>query len=142
MGDSGSLLIGFVLAVIPLLGSPGNTSLEDLAAPATLLLFPILDTILAIVRRVRQKRSIYSPDKEHIHHRLLGLGMRDTSILAIVYGACIILGAAAVASRFLGRLPGLLLLACMWAFALAAIGVLDGARRRRGQAARGLVGKP
>jgi UDP-GlcNAc:undecaprenyl-phosphate GlcNAc-1-phosphate transferase len=94
------------------------------------------------VRRVRQKRSIYSPDKEHIHHRLLALGMRDTSILLIVYGACIVFGAAAVGTVFLDRLAGLVLLACMWALAVGAIGVLDGARRRRADTARGLVGKP
>jgi UDP-GlcNAc:undecaprenyl-phosphate GlcNAc-1-phosphate transferase len=142
MGDSGSLLIGLVLAVIPLLGSPGRTTIEELAAPATLLLFPILDTILAIVRRVRQKRFIYSPDKEHIHHRLLALGVRDTSILLIVYAACVVCGVAAVASLFLARLPGLVLLACVWALAIGAIGVLDGARRRQGETAQGLVGKP
>jgi UDP-GlcNAc:undecaprenyl-phosphate GlcNAc-1-phosphate transferase len=142
MGDSGSLLLGLVLAVIPLLGAPGKTTIEDLAAPATLLMFPILDTILAIVRRVRQKRSVYAPDKDHIHHRLLALGMRDTSIVLIIYAACVVFGAAAVASLFLGRLPGLVMLACLWVLAVAAIGVLDGARRRRAGAAQGLVGKP
>jgi UDP-GlcNAc:undecaprenyl-phosphate GlcNAc-1-phosphate transferase len=142
MGDSGSLLIGFVLAVIPLLGLPGMTTIEDLAAPATLLMIPILDTILAIVRRLRQKRAIHSPDKEHIHHRLLAIGLKDTSILLLVYSACVVLGAAAIGSLFMSRLSGLLLLLCLWAAAVVAIGVLDRLRRRKTSPAHGLISKP
>jgi len=142
MGDSGSLLIGFVLAVIPLLGSPGTTALDELAAPATLLMIPILDTILAIVRRLRRKLPIYAPDKEHIHHRLLAIGFKDTSILILVYSACVAFGAAAIGSLFLGRLPRLLILACIWAAAVAAIWVLDGIRRRRFLSAQGVTIKP
>ncbi len=142
MGDSGALLIGFVLAVIPLLGAPGMTAIEDLAAPATLLMIPILDTILAIGRRVRQKRAIYSPDKEHIHHRLLAVGMKDTSILMLVYFACVLFGAAAIGSLFMNRLSGLVLMVCLWATVSVGIGVIDGVRRKKRTAAQELVGKP
>ncbi|HEY9594127.1 MAG TPA: MraY family glycosyltransferase, partial [Spirochaetia bacterium] len=54
MGDSGSLTVGFVLATIPLLVRPGATSVNELLAPGTVLLLPILDTLAAIVRRLRQ----------------------------------------------------------------------------------------
>jgi UDP-GlcNAc:undecaprenyl-phosphate GlcNAc-1-phosphate transferase len=131
MGDSGSLLLGFVLAVIPLLGAPGATTIRDIAAPATVLLIPILDTVSAIVRRVREKRSIYSPDKEHIHHKLLAIGLKETPILLIVYGCCALFGIAAIASLYLQRGPAIVLLAVVWITAVLAFGILNSIRQKR-----------
>ncbi len=141
MGDSGSLLLGFVLAVIPLLGSRGGVSGEDMATPATLLLVPIIDTILAITRRARQGRAIYAPDKEHLHHRLLAVGMKDTRILLVMYSVCVAAGIASVTAVFLGRGERLVLLLCVWVLAIAALGTLDSVRRRKSAGAHGLVGK-
>jgi UDP-GlcNAc:undecaprenyl-phosphate/decaprenyl-phosphate GlcNAc-1-phosphate transferase len=131
MGDSGSLLLGFVLAVIPLLGAPGPTSIGSMFAPATVLLVPILDTVSAIIRRAREKRAIYSPDKQHIHHKLLALDVKETSILMIIYGACIVVGGAAIASQFLTRGLALGLLALVWLCALAAFGILNAISRKK-----------
>ena len=131
MGDSGSLLLGFVLAVIPLMVTPGTTSIGDLFAPATIMLIPILDTISAIVRRVREKRAIYSPDKEHIHHKLLALGFGQTPILLITYGSCVYFGAASVISVFLRRGPAVVLLAFVWVTGLLAFGVLNSISAKR-----------
>lgn len=130
MGDSGALLIGFVLAVIPLLETPGRSSIEDMVAPATLLAIPILDTILAIIRRLRERRAIHSADKEHIHHHLLSLGLKEPVLLGIVYSACVLFGAAAVGSLFLRRVAGLAVLAAVWILAVAAVLVLGRAQRR------------
>jgi UDP-GlcNAc:undecaprenyl-phosphate GlcNAc-1-phosphate transferase len=131
MGDSGSLLLGFVLAVIPLMVTPGTTSIGDLFAPATIMLLPILDTISAIVRRVREKRAIYSPDKEHIHHKLLALGFKQTPILLIAYGCCVYFGAAAIVSLFLRRGPAVLLLGIVWVTGLLAFGILNSISQKR-----------
>ncbi len=125
MGDSGALFLGFILAVIPLLRTPGSTSLGDLLAPATVLAVPILDVVAAIVRRIREKRPIYSPDKEHIHHKLLALGMKDTTILPIIYAFCIYMAAASVASIFLPRVQALILFAAAWATTIAAYAILN-----------------
>jgi UDP-GlcNAc:undecaprenyl-phosphate GlcNAc-1-phosphate transferase len=131
MGDSGSLLLGFVMAVIPLLGSSGAVSIGSMFAPATVLLIPIMDTVSAIVRRVRENRPIYSPDKQHIHHKLLALNVKETSILLIIYGACVVLGASAIGSLYLSKALGALLLALVWLVALLAFGILNAIRRRR-----------
>jgi UDP-GlcNAc:undecaprenyl-phosphate GlcNAc-1-phosphate transferase len=131
MGDSGSLLLGFVLAVIPLMATPGTTVLGDLFAPATIMLIPIVDTISAIVRRVREKRAIHSPDKEHIHHKLLALGFKQTPLLFITYGACAYFGAAAVASVFLRRGPAVMLLTIVWVTGLLAYGILSTISQKR-----------
>jgi UDP-GlcNAc:undecaprenyl-phosphate GlcNAc-1-phosphate transferase len=131
MGDSGSLLLGFVLAVIPLMVAPGATSIVDLVAPATVLLIPILDTVAAIARRVRAKRPIYSPDREHIHHKLLALGLKETTILLILYGWCVYLGVAAAVSLFLHRGQAAMLLAFVWVTAVLAYGVLHSMNQKR-----------
>jgi UDP-GlcNAc:undecaprenyl-phosphate GlcNAc-1-phosphate transferase len=131
MGDSGALFLGFTLAVIPLLKIPGSTSLGDLLAPATVLAVPILDVVAAIVRRVREKRPIYSPDKEHIHHKLLALGLKDTMILPIIYAFCSYVAIASVASIFLPRVQALILFGCVWATSILAYGILTGLSQKR-----------
>jgi UDP-GlcNAc:undecaprenyl-phosphate GlcNAc-1-phosphate transferase len=131
MGDSGSLLLGFVLAVIPLMGGTGGTSIVDLLAPSTVLLIPIIDTIAAIARRVRARRPIYKPDRDHIHHKLLALGLKETSILLILYGWCAYAGIAASLSLFLRRGQAAVLLAAVWATAAVAYGVLHSMNQKR-----------
>jgi UDP-GlcNAc:undecaprenyl-phosphate GlcNAc-1-phosphate transferase len=131
MGDSGSLLLGFVLAVIPLMVGAGSTSIVDMLAPATVLLVPILDTIAAIARRVRAKRPIYSPDRDHIHHKLLALGLKETSILLILYAWCAYAGTAAVVSLFMRRGQAVMLLAAVWATAALAYAVLHSMNQKR-----------
>ena len=131
MGDSGSLLLGFVLAVIPLMVAPGSTSIGSMFAPATVLLIPILDTLSAIIRRIREKRPIYSPDKQHIHHKLLALDMKETSILLIIYGSCVYFSAGAVASLYLSRGLAALLLFLIWLSALCAFGILNSISHKR-----------
>jgi len=131
MGDSGSLLLGFTLAVIPLLRTSGGVTLGDMLVPATVLAVPILDMVTAIVRRVREKRAIYSPDKEHIHHKLLALGLKDTSILAIIYALCVYLAVGSITSLFLPRTHALILLAFVWATAILGYAILNGIKQKR-----------
>lgn len=131
MGDSGSLLLGFVLAVIPLMGGAGGASIVDMFAPATVLLIPIIDTIAAIARRVRAKRPIYKPDRDHIHHKLLALGLKETTILLILYGWCAYAGIAAAVSLFLRRGQAAMLLAAVWATAASAYAVLHSMNQKR-----------
>jgi len=142
MGDSGSLLLGFVLAVIPLMVTPGTTSVGELFAPATIMLVPILDTTSAIVRRIREKRAVYSPDKEHIHHKLLALGLTEGPLLAITYACCAYFGAAAILSMFLRRGPALALLAFVWVTAILGYGILSSISRKRKAVQAALQGRP
>lgn len=84
MGDSGSLYIGFVLSTLPILTFKDVNT--DFALPygITLLLIPILDTISAILRRIRKRLPFHSPDKQHIHHKLLTFGLSDHTILIVL----------------------------------------------------------
>jgi UDP-GlcNAc:undecaprenyl-phosphate GlcNAc-1-phosphate transferase len=96
MGDSGSYLIGFSLALIPLIGAAATREVGALLAPLVVLAVPILDTIAAILRRLHRRQPVHTPDREHIHHVLLSLGLNERTILAAMSGYCAYLGAMAV----------------------------------------------
>jgi UDP-GlcNAc:undecaprenyl-phosphate GlcNAc-1-phosphate transferase len=102
MGDSGSMLIGLVLSAsaVTLTGqfSPdqlsasgsGSTAsllptLLPLLLPISLLIVPLLDLVLAVVRRTRAGRSPFAPDKQHLHHRLLEIGHSHRRAVLIMY---------------------------------------------------------
>ncbi len=82
MGDSGSMFLGFMLSVISLLGFKMAT-ITSLIVPLLILSIPILDTILAIFRRMLKGENIGTPDKEHIHHQLLKRFSAKKTILII-----------------------------------------------------------
>lgn len=100
MGDSGSLFLGFLLAILPLLGGPADQVETGLVPAITICLIPILDTLAAILRRWRRGVSFFTADKYHLHHKLLNLGFDARQILAIIYGLCTILGASVLASVY------------------------------------------
>lgn len=85
MGDSGSLFLGFSLAVFPLInsGEPVGTS-KILFMPLIILIIPTLDMIAAIIRRRRRGFPIFSADREHIHHKLLDFGFSQKKILLVI----------------------------------------------------------
>ena len=91
LGDSGSLLLGFSLGVIALLLNAGQTSLTMLCVPIIMVGVPILDTFAAIVRRTRVGVSIGTPDKGHIHHRLLSRGFGQKTLVIIIYAFTVLL---------------------------------------------------
>lgn len=114
MGDSGSLLLGFSLSLFPLMGISKASAFGTLIVPVTLLMVPIIDTAGAIFRRIRQKRPIHSPDKEHIHHKLLDIGLNEKQILSIIYGISIYLGAVSITSVALPKEINVYLIMVVW----------------------------
>jgi len=96
MGDSGSMLIGLMLsaAVISLTGQVNYANLPataqfpvllPLLLPFAVLAVPVLDLLLAVIRRTRAGRSPFAPDKEHLHHRLMEIGHSHTRAVLIMY---------------------------------------------------------
>lgn len=102
MGDSGSQFLGFMLATIPLYTSTDNFEYNKLLMMIVLVSFPLFDTIAAIWRRIRDHRPIMSPDKLHLHHKLLNLGFDKRQALIIV---CIIQGLICLTVIFSTYLP-------------------------------------
>jgi UDP-GlcNAc:undecaprenyl-phosphate GlcNAc-1-phosphate transferase len=91
LGDSGSLFLGFMLAGIGLLSSQKSSTIVALAIPLVSLGLPVLDTTVAICRRFLRGKPIFSPDRQHIHHRLLSLGYSPRKVALVLYGACALL---------------------------------------------------
>ena len=102
MGDSGSLLIGFMLAcsTISLTGQFSTLGIDQgvdgsdasllpallpVILPFAVLMVPFLDLVLAVVRRTREGRSPFSPDKRHLHHRLLEIGHSQRRAVVVMY---------------------------------------------------------
>jgi UDP-GlcNAc:undecaprenyl-phosphate/decaprenyl-phosphate GlcNAc-1-phosphate transferase len=101
MGDSGSYFLGFVLATTSLIGSTHKASTAvSLLVPILALGVPIFDTLFSMVRRILERRSIFSPDRGHIHHRLLDLGLSHRRAVLILYGVSAAFTAAAIAVSF------------------------------------------
>ncbi len=108
MGDAGSMLLGMLLAITPILGIGNNItppSQRDVAAilgaigvPILVLLIPFLDVLLAIIRRTRRGVGIGHADKEHLHHHLMdiGHGHRQAVLLMYLWSALVSGGALAV----------------------------------------------
>ena len=89
MGDSGSLFLGFMIAIISLLGFK-LTTITSLIIPLLILAIPIFDTILAIFRRLLKGESIGTPDKEHLHHQFLKMNFSTKKTVLIIYTANIL----------------------------------------------------
>lgn len=95
MGDSGSLFLGFIIAVIALLGFK-NVTMTSLIIPLLILAIPILDTVFAIIRRTLKGEKISTPDKCHIHHQLLNKKFSQRSTVLIIYAINILFAIASI----------------------------------------------
>jgi UDP-GlcNAc:undecaprenyl-phosphate GlcNAc-1-phosphate transferase len=85
LGDSGSLFIGFMLAALALTGSQKAPTIVAVAIPLLALGFPILDVALAVARRFLMAKPLFGADKQHIHHKLLKLGLSQRETVLILY---------------------------------------------------------
>lgn len=95
MGDTGALFLGYMIAVISLLGFKSVT-LFSLAIPIIILAVPIFDTVFAIIRRLVNKQPLSSPDKSHLHHCLLRLGLSHRTAVLSIYGISAVFSLSAI----------------------------------------------
>ncbi len=95
MGDSGSMFLGFIIAVITLLGFKSIIT-SSIIVPLCILVVPILDTICAIIRRKLKGESIGTPDKNHFHHQLLRRNYGVTTTVLIIYLITILFSVASI----------------------------------------------
>jgi UDP-GlcNAc:undecaprenyl-phosphate GlcNAc-1-phosphate transferase len=101
MGDTGSLFLGFALSAGALLTSRQKEStLASLLVPIIALGVPLTDTILAMLRRVIGRRSIFAADRQHLHHKLLELGLTHRHAVLVLYGCSVALCTLATAAAF------------------------------------------
>jgi UDP-GlcNAc:undecaprenyl-phosphate GlcNAc-1-phosphate transferase len=110
LGDGGAYFLGFQIGLLALLSSQKGTVFASLVAPLFVLALPILDMTLAILRRGLRGLPIFRPDRKHIHHRLLDMGLSRRRAVLWLYAVTLVflaMGFAVFASR--GQLIPLLL---------------------------------
>jgi UDP-GlcNAc:undecaprenyl-phosphate GlcNAc-1-phosphate transferase len=139
MGDGGSQFLGFILAALPLLNRGDAGMSLPLLYITALFLIPIMDMISAIWRRLRDGRRIDSPDKAHIHHKLMNLGLDAWGIDGVLFGLQIILGTLVFfAARFYSsRIVSLSLLGLAYLTAIVFFVVIHYSNRAKTLQARG-----
>lgn len=95
MGDTGSMFLGFLLSAIAITSYRKSTVALALLIPFIALGVPIIDTMIAIFRRFLSGNHLFQADQEHIHHRLLGLGLSHRQVVIFIYIITIVLGVIA-----------------------------------------------
>ena len=105
MGDSGSMFLGFIIAVISLLGFK-NVTMTSLIIPLLILAIPILDTLFAIIRRLLKGESISTPDKFHIHHQFLNRNFSQRATVLIIYAVNLLFSFASIVYVLKDRILG------------------------------------
>jgi UDP-GlcNAc:undecaprenyl-phosphate GlcNAc-1-phosphate transferase len=129
MGDSGSLMVGFLLATMAIDGSQKTSTVVALLIPMLALGVPILDMLVAVARRSLRGDSVMRADREHIHHRLLDLGLTQRQAVTLLYGACVVFTIAALAymraANFREHVLILLCLGLLLAIVFRRLGVLQ-----------------
>jgi len=111
MGDSGSLFLGFTIAAISIHGSEKAHVAVAILVPIVALGLPIMDTLLAISRRVYRGLPIPTADREHIHHKLIKYGFSHRRAALMLYSFCIVLSSLAVLLAISSRvLVGIILI--------------------------------
>ncbi len=88
LGDSGSLLIGFLLGCFGAIWSQKSATFLGMTAPLMTLAIPLLDVCLSVVRRFLRHQPLFTADRGHIHHRLLDQGLTPRRVVLLLYGVC------------------------------------------------------
>ncbi len=118
MGDTGALLLGYVLSTVSVIGLFKFYTIVTFAVPVLALALPIFDTCFAIIRRLLKGQNPMSPDRGHFHHRLIDMGLSQKQSVAVLYAISAVLGLSAVLIATNGALRALIV---VFAFCLAII---------------------
>ena len=122
MGDTGSTFLGYMLATVSIMGL-----FKFYAVPFLILGLPIFDTANAIIRRVAAGRSPMSPDRGHVHHKLIDMGFNQKQAVAILYAISATLGLTAVVLTSSGEVKAIVLLLAVLAAILVGACIIYGA---------------
>ncbi|WP_113930836.1 MraY family glycosyltransferase [Bacillus sp. P14.5] len=96
MGDTGALFLGYSISILSLLGLYKSVTLFSFIIPIIILGVPVFDTTYAIIRRIANKKPISAPDKSHLHHRLLALGLSHRSTVLVIYAFGLLFSISAI----------------------------------------------
>jgi len=100
MGDTGSNLLGYLLATASVQGALKTNAVIALAFPLIVLAVPILDTGFVVAKRLKYRQPIYQADSWHFHHRMANIGFSQRRTVAYLYGWTLVMAGLALALRF------------------------------------------
>lgn len=133
MGDTGSLLLGFVLATVSIIGLFKFYAIISFAVPFLVVGLPLFDTAFAFLRRLLSGRNPMSPDRGHFHHRLIDMGFSQKQAVAIAYAISGILGLSAVVITTNGEMRALIFIVAVSAAVVIGLFVMKGVGRGQGE---------
>jgi len=126
MGDTGATFLGYMLASVSIMGLFKFYAVISFAVPFLILGLPIFDTANAIIRRLAAGRSPMSPDREHVHHKLIDMGFNQKQAVAILYAISATLGLTAVVLTSSGEVKAIVLLLAVLLAVLSGATVIYG----------------
>lgn len=130
MGDGGAYFLGFIYAVLPLIGIKKASTITIFSIPIILLLIPLIDVINVMRKRINAGYHIFIADRNHIHHRLLKIGFSNEGILWVMYSYTVILGGFAVLMLYLLPLHALVLTVFIFMLTILAFYIISVAEKR------------
>ncbi len=122
MGDTGAYFLGFTLGAISIQGTLKTYATISIAIPLLILGLPLFDTFFAILRRIISRKPIMAPDRGHLHHKLIDMGLSHRQSVIVMYIVSAVLGLCAIVLANKGVLPAIILLIAVSVF------VIGGAR--------------
>lgn len=126
IGSTGAYFLGFILAVISIEGATKAYTALTMVVSLIALGFPIFDTIFAIFRRVLKRKPIGQADREHIHHRLIDMGISQKYSVTILYVVSGALGLVSILLANKGLLPAIILVVIISVFVIGGARYLAG----------------
>jgi UDP-GlcNAc:undecaprenyl-phosphate GlcNAc-1-phosphate transferase len=112
LGDSGALFLGFALAAVAVRGSMKSSAAIAVAAPLMALAVPLLDASIAVARRLVRGGGVFEADGDHIHHRLLRMGLTPRRVVAVLYAVTAAFGALSLLTMTgRGQIVGMVVIA-------------------------------
>ena len=96
MGDTGAYFLGYVIAAITILGAFKSAAAIAILVPILVLAVPLFDTVLSPVRRYLNGKPAFKADRDHLHHRLLALGLSVPRVVLLIYAVTAVCGAVAI----------------------------------------------
>lgn len=129
LGDSGSLFLGIVMAGISTLSLFKTATATLIFVPFLLFGLPLFDTVQVVIGRLRRGQHPFSPDKTHVHHQLLDLGLDQSQATALLYGVTLLLGVASIILSW--RLENVVFVAVVSVVTLVVVAILLGVRHAR-----------
>ena len=126
MGDTGALLLGYVLATVSIIGLFKFYAIISFVVPILAVGLPLFDTAFAFLRRLFSGRNPMSPDRGHFHHRLIDMGFSQKQAVAIAYAISGILGLSAVVITTSGEIRAIIVVAAFFVAGVIGIFVMRG----------------